>query len=98
MKSSPKKAAVPKRVTNAQVLEQVAALVFQVKVLAARQDQMERDGTGHVKAVQGHASSSTAVVPAVSAGLLAGQSGAPPAPVHRMSRWKPAIQFRQCPS
>ena len=81
MKSSPKKAAVPKRVTNAQVLEQVAALVSQVKVLAARQDQMERDGTGHAKVVSGHASSSIAVVPPVSAGLQAGQGVAPPAPV-----------------
>ena len=81
LKPSPKKAAVPKRVTNAQVLEQVAALVSQVKVLAARQDQMERDGTGPAKVVSGHASSSIAVVPPVSAGLQAGQGVAPPAPV-----------------
>ena len=42
---------------------------------------MERDGTGLAKVVSGHAASSTAVVPAVSAGLLASQGVAPPAPV-----------------
>ncbi len=80
-KAPTKKAAAPKRITNAQVLEQINTLVSQVKVLAARQDQMEKDGTGPAKAALDPAFSNIAVVPPVSAGLATGLGVAPPAPV-----------------
>ena len=80
-KAPTKKSAAPKRVTNAQVLEQISSLVSQVKVLAARQDQMEKDGTGPAKAAFDPVFSNIAVVPPVSAGLTTGLGAAPPAPV-----------------
>ena len=66
-----KKVATPKRVTNAQVLDQLSLLVAQVKSIAAHQDALEKPSAEVVTERQG---GGTAVVPAVSAGL---QSVAP---------------------
>ena len=68
IKSSPptKKANVVKRVTNAQVLDQLSTLVAQVKTLTARQDALESQPA---KGVSGPLPGNIANVPAVSAGL-----------------------------
>ena len=66
-----KKVATPKRVTNAQVLDQLSLLVAQVKSISARQDALEKPSA---EVVTERPSGGTAVAPAVSAGL---QSGVP---------------------
>lgn len=68
-----KKAVPPKRVTNAQVLDQLSLLIAQVKSISARQDAMEKPPA--VVASE-PPSGSIAVVPPVSAGLQ--QSSKPP--------------------
>ena len=68
IKSSPptEKANAVKRVTNAQVLDQLSTLVAQVKTLTARQDALESQPA---KGVSGPLPGNIANVPAVSAGL-----------------------------
>ena len=63
-----KKASQPKRVTNAQVLDQLSILVAQVKSISARQDALEKPSA--VVAPE-QPSGNIAVVPPVSAGLSA---------------------------
>ena len=80
VKATSKKAA-PKRVTNAQMMDQMAAVLSQLQLLSARQDQLEQGATGPAGNVQGPTVSNIAAVPAVSAGLPGAGSHAPPAPV-----------------
>ena len=80
LKTSTKKAP-PKRVTNAQMMDQLSAVVSQLQLLSARQDQLEKAGVGLAGSVGGPSPSNIPVVPAVSAGLQAVGLGAPPAPV-----------------
>ena len=82
-KASPKdvirsKAATPKRVTNAQMMELLTSLSAQVKELSSRQDTFEKSGTGPVEVVGGPPLGSTANVPAVSAALPKGNPVMPP--------------------
>ena len=78
MKASSKKTPAPKRISNAQVLDQLSTVLNQMKALTARQEQLEQAGTGLVPAVSGPAFSSTAAVPPVSAGFAALGSAPPP--------------------
>ena len=72
VKPSPsKKAPTVKRVTNAQVLDQLSTLVAQMKSLSARQDALESQPA---KGVSGAPSGNIAGVPAVSAGLVEAQA------------------------
>ena len=64
--ASPKKANPAKRVTNAQVLDQLTVLMSQMKQLSARQDALENPSVGDVP---GPSHGNTGAVPAVSAGL-----------------------------
>ena len=75
-----KKAPVVKRVTNAQVLEQMSILVSQMKALATRQDNLEQAASSSATVVPGPALGNVSGVPAVSAGLgaMSKQVGAPP--------------------
>lgn len=65
-KGSSKKSPAPKRVTNAQVLDQLSVLVAQVQSLSARQDALESQPA---KVVSGPPAGSTAAAQSVSAGL-----------------------------
>ena len=73
-----KKAPSPKRISNAQVLDQLTTVLNQMKLLSARQEMIEKAGTGLAPNVSGPAPSNTAVVPPVSAGFAALGSAPPP--------------------
>ena len=80
-KSAPaKKPPVVKRVTNAQVLEQMSLLVAQVKALSTRQDNLEKVSSPSAEVAKGLGDGAKGGVPAVSAGLgaLSKPAGAPP--------------------
>ena len=65
-----KKAAAPKRVTQAAVMEKIDVLVIQMQVLMARQDQLESQSRGYTaNDVSGQQAVSARALPAVSAGL-----------------------------
>ena len=65
-----KKAAAPKRVTQAAVMEKIDVLVNQMQVLMARQDQLESQSRGYTaNDVSGQQAVSARALPAVSAGL-----------------------------
>ena len=67
-----KKAAAPKRVTNAAIVEQLNALAMQVQVMMSRQDQMEASAPSKAstaKDASGVQMVSSRVLPSVSAGL-----------------------------
>ena len=70
-KATSKKAAAPKRISNAQVMDQLAMLATQIQALAVRQEEAEKN---YAKGAPGvlqaeRAFGSTQPVPAVSAGL-----------------------------
>ena len=69
IRSKDSKAATPKRVTNAQMMELLTSLSAQVKVLTSRQDSFEKAGTGPVVDAGVPQLGSIANVPAVSAAL-----------------------------
>ena len=76
-KATSKKANPPKRISNAQVMEQLAQMASQIQALAARQETAEQGragGAGQVLQAE-RAFGSTQPVPAVSAGLAS--KGAP---------------------
>ena len=78
-KASSKKAPAAKRISNAQVMDQLALLTTQIQVLAARQEEAEKNfaqGAPGVLQTE-RAFGSTQPVPAVSAGL--GGKATPPA-------------------
>ena len=78
-KATSKKAPAPKRISNAQVMDQLAMLATQIQALAVRQEEAEKN---YAKGAPGvlqaeRAFGSTQPVPAVSAGL--GAKAVPPA-------------------
>ena len=77
-KATSKKAGTPKRISNAQVMEQLAQMASQIQALAMRQETAEQgkaEGTGPTLQAE-RAFGSIQPVPAVSAGL--GTGGVPP--------------------
>ena len=106
-KTSPsKKAPAVKRVTNAQVLDQLSILVAQVKTLSARQDALESQPAKDASGLQG---GNIAGVPAVSAGMVEQQApmqafakyaklvGPPPKVRAASSKDPPVVQMQESP-
>ena len=80
MKASSKKSAPPKRVSNAQVMDQLSTVLQQMKLLTARQEKLEKADAPNVPGPSVAQPSNTKVAPSVSAGLLGlqGHVSSPP--------------------